>query len=64
MYKVLVSFIDGVENRSYAAGDTFIVGPNTDKKRIEELKSADNSLQQPIIEEVEEPKAKKEVKGE
>jgi len=64
MYKVLVSFIDGVEHRSYAAGDTFIVGPNTDKKRIEELKSADNNLKQPLIVEVEEPKAKKEVKGE
>jgi len=64
MYKVLVSFIDGVENRSYAVGDTFVVGPNTDKKRIEELKSADNNLQQPLIIEVDLPKAKQEVKGE
>ena len=64
MYKVLVSFIDGVENRSYAVGDTFMVGPDTDKKRIEELKSADNNLKQPLIVEVDEPKTKKEVKGE
>lgn len=64
MYKVLVSFIDGVENRSYAVGDTLVVGPNTDKKRIEELKSADNNLQQPLIIEVDPPKVKQEVKGE
>ena len=64
MYKVLVSFVDGVENRSYAVGDTFVVGPNTDKKRIEELKSADNNLQQPLIIEVDMPKVKQEVKGE
>ena len=64
MYKVLVSFIDGVENRRYAAGDTFIVGPNTSKQRIEGLISANNSLQQPLIEEVAETKATKDVKGE
>lgn len=64
MYKVLVSFIDGVEKRSYAAGDTFIVGPDTDKERIIALTSENNSLHQPLIVEVEEPKAKKEVKGE
>lgn len=64
MYKVLTSFIDGVENRAYKAGDTFIVGPSTDKQRIEDLKSAKNNLQQPLIEEVILPKVKQEVKGE
>jgi len=64
MYKVLVSFIDGVENRSYAAGDTFIVGPNTDKERLSALTSDNNNLQQPLIQEVVTPKAKKEDKGE
>lgn len=61
MYKVIVSFIDGRENKHYNVGDAFIVGPLTDKERIDELTGYNNSLQQPLIQEVD---SKQKTKGE
>lgn len=46
---VLHGFVDTVENRSYKAGDEFIVGPNTTKERIASLASYDNAASKPLI---------------
>lgn len=53
MYKVIYGFIDGVEKRNYKEGDEFIVGPNTDEKRIAKLSGYTNSILRPLIQKVE-----------
>jgi hypothetical protein len=52
MYKVVYGFIDAIEKRNYKVGDTFIVGPKTDDKRIRSLSGYANNLMRPLIEKV------------
>lgn len=56
MYKVIVPFTDLQDgNRVYQEGDTYPAeGAKSTKKRTEELLSADNKREMPVIEEVKE----------
>lgn len=54
MFKVIHSFIDGVEKRNYKPGDAFIIGPKTDAKRLAQLSGYDNNIGRPLIEHVDE----------
>lgn len=51
-YKVIEGFIDEVEDRGYRANDPFVIGPKTDKKRLEALSTENNKQNKPLIEKV------------
>ena len=53
MYKVIKRFYDLQNNHAYSVGDSFPhAGVEIDEKRIAELKSNNNRLGVPLIEEV------------
>lgn len=70
MYKVINPFFDledgkGANYQYYNVGDTYPrAGFKASDERIAKLASEDNALGIPLIEEVEEPKAKKTTKKE
>lgn len=59
-YKVIEGFIDEIEKKAYRANDPFVIGPKTDKKRLEALLTKNNKQNRPLIEKVKVLKVKQE----